>query len=96
MLSKRTNQRRSVVQCLQKELKKVKKTKFELELVKIADCFLDFHGNYDINLVSFKRKSSQRTILFFQLVRVMSVPKEYKMVIKKDIPNQKISTLVRF
>ena len=26
----------------------------------------------------------------------MSVPKEYKMVVKKEIPNQKISTLVRF
>ena len=26
---------------------KVKKTKFELELKKIVDCFLDGHGNYD-------------------------------------------------
>ena len=35
----------------------VKKTKFELDLVKIVDCFLDGHGNYDSNLVSFKIKS---------------------------------------
>ena len=24
----------------------IKKTKFELELIKIVDCFLDGHGNY--------------------------------------------------
>ena len=36
---------------------KVKKTKFELDLIKIVDCFLDGHGNYDSNLVSFKIKS---------------------------------------
>ena len=36
---------------------KVKKTKFGLELLKIVDCFLDGHGNYDSNLVSFKIKS---------------------------------------
>ena len=36
---------------------KVKKSKFELELLKILDCFLDGHGNYDSNLVSFKIKS---------------------------------------
>ena len=38
-------------------IEKVKKTKFELQLVKIADCFLDGHGNYTSNLVSFKIKS---------------------------------------
>ena len=36
---------------------KVKKTKFELDLIKIVDCFSDGHGNYDSNLVSFKIKS---------------------------------------
>ena len=36
---------------------KVKKTKFEIELIKIIDCFLDGHGNFDSNLVSFKIKS---------------------------------------
>ena len=35
----------------------VKKTKIELELIKIVDCFLDGHGNYTSNLVSFKIKS---------------------------------------
>ena len=38
-------------------IEKVKKTKFELELIKIVDCFLDGHGNYDSNLVSFRIKS---------------------------------------
>ena len=31
-----------------------------------------------------------------QLVRVMSVPKEYKMLVKNEIPNQNFSSLVRF
>ena len=57
MLSKKTNQHRQVVHCLQKELEKSKKTKFELQLKKTVDCFLDGHGNYDSNLVSFKIKS---------------------------------------
>ena len=35
----------------------VKKNKFELELIKIVDCFLDGHGIYTISLVSFKIKS---------------------------------------
>ena len=35
----------------------VKKTKFELELIKIVDCFLDGHGNYTSTLVSFKIKN---------------------------------------
>ena len=38
-------------------IEKLKKTKFELDLFKIVDCFLDGHGNYDSNLVSFKIKS---------------------------------------
>ena len=38
-------------------IEKVKKTKFELDLMKIVDCFfLDGHGNYDSILVSFKIK----------------------------------------
>ena len=39
------------------QIEKAKKTKFELELMKIVDCFLDGHGSYDSNLVSFKMKS---------------------------------------
>ena len=38
-------------------IEKVKKTKFELELIKFVGCFLDGHANFDINLVSFKIKS---------------------------------------
>ena len=39
-------------------IKKVEKTQFELELIKLVDCFLYGHGNYDSNLVSFRKKSS--------------------------------------
>ena len=35
-----------------------KKTNFELELIKMVDCFLDGHGSYDSNSVSFKIKSN--------------------------------------
>ena len=38
-------------------IEKVKKTKFELDLIKIVDCFLDGHGIFESNLVSFKIKS---------------------------------------
>ena len=32
-------------------IEQVKKTEFELELIKIVDCFLDGHGNDTSNLV---------------------------------------------
>ena len=38
-------------------MEEVKKTKFELELIKIVGCFLDGRGNYDSNLVSFRIES---------------------------------------
>ena len=38
-------------------IEKVGKTKFEFELIKIKDCFLDGHGSFDSNLVTFKIKS---------------------------------------
>ena len=38
-------------------IEQVKKTKFEMELIKIVDCFLDGHGNYTSNLMIFKVKS---------------------------------------
>ena len=38
-------------------IEKVEKTKFEFERIKILVCFLDSHGNFDSNLVSFKTKS---------------------------------------
>ena len=34
----------------------VKKTKIEVELIKVVDYFLDGHGNYTSSLISFKRK----------------------------------------
>ena len=40
----------------------VKRTKFELQLKKIVDCFLDGHGNYTSNLVSFKKNLCNLTI----------------------------------
>ena len=38
-------------------IEQVKKTKFDLELIKFVDCFLDGHGNYTIILVSLNIKS---------------------------------------
>ena len=38
-------------------IEKAKKTNFELDLIKIVDCFLNEHGNYDSNLVYFKTNS---------------------------------------
>ena len=39
------------------KIEQVKKTNFDLELLKIVDCFLEGHGNYARNLVSSKIKS---------------------------------------
>ena len=38
-------------------IEQVKRTKFELEPMKIVDCFLDGHGNYTSNLLTFKIKT---------------------------------------
>ena len=38
-------------------IEKVRKTKFECDLIKIVNCFLDGHGSFDSNLVFFKMKS---------------------------------------
>ena len=43
-------------------IKQVKKTKFELELIKIVDCFLDGHGKYTSNLVFLKQNLCKLTI----------------------------------
>ena len=45
-------------------IEKVEKTKFDLELMKIVDCFLDGHDNYDSKLVSFRVKSLKQTKIF--------------------------------
>ena len=46
-------------------IEKVTKTKFELELLKIVDCFLDGHGNYDSNLVSLRIKALTNKIFCY-------------------------------
>ena len=38
-------------------IEQVKRTKFEIELIRIVDCFLDGYGNYSSSLVSSKIKS---------------------------------------
>ena len=38
-------------------IEKFKKTKFDFELLKIGDCFLDGHGNFHSNSIYFKIKS---------------------------------------
>ena len=44
-------------------IEKAKKTKFDLELLKFVDCFLDGHFNYDSELVPFIIKTLQQTII---------------------------------
>ena len=39
------------------KIEQVTKTKFEIEMIKIVECFPDGHGNYTSNLVSFKINS---------------------------------------
>ena len=38
-------------------IEQVKGTKFEIELIKIVDCFLDGYGNYSSSLASFEMES---------------------------------------
>ena len=51
---KKTKTRQTICSVFAGSIEKVKKTILELELLKIVDCFLDGHGNYDSKLVSFK------------------------------------------
>ena len=46
-------------------IKQVKKSKFELELIKTVDCFLDGHGNYTSNLVSCQKNLCKLTSFAF-------------------------------
>ena len=77
-------------------IEKTKKSKFDLELIKIVDCFLGGHGNYDSKLVSYKKSLRNKQKFLSQLVRVISVPKKYKMLVKDEISNQKKLSLGRF
>ena len=36
-------------------IEQAKKTTLEIEMIEIVDCFLDGHGNFNSNLVSYKR-----------------------------------------
>ena len=47
-------------------IQQVKKTKFELELIESVGCFLDGHGNYTSNLVSFKKNLCKPTFSEYQ------------------------------
>ena len=38
-------------------IEQVKKTEYELEIIKVADCFLGGYDSYSSNLVSFENKS---------------------------------------
>ena len=42
---------------LAERIERVRKTRFELELIKMVDCFLDGLGNYTSDLVRFKMKT---------------------------------------
>ena len=77
-------------------IEKVKKTKFELQLIEIVDCFLDGHGNYDSNLVFFQIKPLQQTIFLFRVRKTNECSQRLQMVVKNEIPNQKLSSLVKF
>ena len=77
-------------------IEKAKNTLFEVEQIEIVDCFLDGHGSYDSKLVPFKKNLYDKQNFLLQLVRVMSVPRGYKMLVKNETPNQKISSRVRF
>ena len=54
---KKTKAKQTSGSVFAERIEEVKKTKFECELIKIVDCFLDGHGNFDSNLVFSKIKS---------------------------------------
>ena len=56
MLSKKNKSTQTTVSVFAERIEKAKKTKFQLELIKIVEYFLDSRGNYDSKLVSFKIK----------------------------------------
>ena len=53
----KTKSTQTSVSVLPDRTEQFKKTKFELVLIKIVDCFLDGHGNYASNAVFYKIKS---------------------------------------
>ena len=47
------------------KIEKVETTKFESDLIKNVECFLDGHGIYDSNLVSFRIKNFITNDIFY-------------------------------
>ena len=74
---------------------KVEKTKFELEVIKILDCFRDGHGNYDSKLVSFQ-KIIQQTENFVTVSRGNECSQRIQNASKKWDSEARSSSLVRF
>ena len=56
VLSKKNKSTQTSGSVFAERIEKAKKIKFELELIKIVDCFLDDHGSYDSNSVCFEKK----------------------------------------
>ena len=79
-------------------IEQVKKTKFELELKKILDCFLDGYGNYSSSLVSFKIKSFSANlflnlkILIGSANDIVITPTKNPSAIKKAITKKTVPT----
>ena len=68
---------------------KAKKTKYELELIKSVDCFLDDHGNYDSNSGPFRTKCLEQTLFSFTVSRSNECSQRIKILVKNAIPNRK-------
>ena len=77
-------------------IEKAKETKLALELIKNVDCFLDDHGIYDSKVVSFEIKSLEQTKVFVTFIKSNECSQRNKLLLRKETPNQKISTLFRF
>ena len=79
-------------------IEQVKKTKIELEMLKILDCFLDGHDNYTSNLVSLKTKSlnnflnSKEICINELVVQMISSSHPSKPKCHKERINQKVRT----
>ena len=54
---KKTKSTQTIGSVVADRIEQVKNTKFEVEMIKLLDCFLDGHGNYAGSLVSFKLTS---------------------------------------
>ena len=60
-------------------IEQVKKANFQLELTKFVDCFVDGHGNYTSNSVSFKIKSLW-TNYFLKSKKICLIPLVVQMI----------------